>query len=382
MPKHSNVYYIRNSDGEYTPCKNATGVRNDMNIDLFRNKGVVYEGSTGASVCNENRLGELLSNLKGDGEKFKATIQDYAEKYGLSPRYTKPEIKKSDLFPRNNKRKLMRTLYHKEKCWFTCFPNEYNLDLYQMDKDKSFNQTLYTPCNDWMIGLGPSYGLEKIAEIMSQSDFNLHEKLKTQFENELADPHKWADVGVAEFLGRVEEAKAHNQPIREMRDAENKEREAARLERTEKEAAKYKSSISDAEKAILDKTTVKNKDINGKNLILQLFRENGIELPLKTQGWVKSSLVSIFCYPDGEWSYRFKLNGGASKVMDSYLNKLVETVETKYWQLNSEKEKTNAPKKQNGKPSIIGELAENKNTIASRQAEDSLRRDKKEQTEL
>ena len=135
-----------------------------------------------------------------------------------------------------------------------------------------------------------------------------------------------------------------------------------------------KNTLSSAEKAVLNKMPIKNKVVNGENVILKLFRENGIELPPQTQEWVKSSLVNIFCYPDGEWSYRYKLNGGISAVMDECLDKLIGAVEAKHKGLKAERSKD--------KPSILGELDGNKNEIASRQTANIIHRDKKEQTEL
>jgi hypothetical protein len=110
-------------------------------------------------------------------------------------------------------------------------------------------------------------------------------------------------------------------------------------------------------------------------LFLQLFRENGIELPLKTQGWVKTSLAEIYHSEDYGWSYRYY--GRESTVIEGYINKLVDSVEAKHRLLESEKD---SPEQQKKKPSMLGELAENKNVVASRQA--STTTAKKEQTEL
>jgi len=105
---------------------------------------------------------------------------------------------------------------------------------------------------------------------------------------------------------------------------------------------------------------------------LQLFRENDIDLPLKTQGWVKSSLAAIYHDSDYGWNYRYY--GRESTVIEGYINKLAAAVEAKHQRSENEQTKS--------KPSILGELAENKSAVASRQSEDNLRRDKKAQTEL
>ena len=387
MPEHSNVYYKRTNDGIYTPCKNAVGVKNNAGVDLFRENGVIYEGSTGASIGNESRLNELLDGINKDSEKFKANIQKFIDSHGLSPRYTQPEVKKDDLFPRDESRKLMNVLYHKEKCWFTKIENvnfQSEFDLYLMDKEKSdYGKGIYIPCNGWMIKIDWADNFEKALEFLRQPGFDLYNHIVERFENELANPQKWADFGIAEFLGRVEEAKAHNQPIKEMRDAENRKRtekiEAERRNREEKAAAVYTTAMSGAEQSILDRKPVVNKDIGDKDLLLQLFRENGIELPLKTQGWVKTSLAEI--YPktnNNKWSYRYC--GNPSTVITDYINKLVEAVTAKHQ--NLETVKSIASEQSKDKTSILGAITENKNAIAANDKTNADNRDKKVQTEL
>lgn len=56
---------------------------------------------------------------------------------------------------------------------------------------------------------------------------------------------------------------------------------------------RYTSAIREAEQNILAGKEVVNQDINGKSLIMQLFREHGISVPLKTQGWIINTLHSI-----------------------------------------------------------------------------------------
>ncbi|NMA25855.1 MAG: hypothetical protein GX936_09355 [Clostridiales bacterium] len=337
MEPHSNVYYIRNTDGTYKPCKSATGVRNDIGADIFRYKGLIYEGSTGVFMCDESRLDGYLKDCKGKEDKYKELVQKTADKYGLSSRYTQPEVKKDQVFPRDESRKLPRTLYRKERCYFSRLYNENGIELYTMDKQKSGSPTLYAPCNGWMIGLGPLHQLDRFIAILSAPDFDLYNRLLEDYEKELADPQKWADVGVAEFLERREEADRHNRPIREARDLEHEQyveqREAEEKEREERARLEYENAIKEAEKAILEGQPVNNKEIGSKSLILQLFREYGIELPLKTQGWVKSSLAEIH-QTDHGWSYRYY--GRPSTVIHDYLDKLAEAVEIKHQHIPAE----------------------------------------------
>jgi hypothetical protein len=150
----------------------------------------------------------------------------------------------------------------------------------------------------------------------------------------MADPRKWADHGFANILGRADEAAAHNAPIREAREREyeqrNVEREAKRIAEEKAEKAEYEQAIKAAEEKILNKQTVSNTEINGKSLIMQLFREHEISVPLKTSGWIINALHSIEYNKDREeWSYRYFNSSKDSTVFSDYLPMLVSAVQTK-----------------------------------------------------
>jgi len=332
--KHSNVYYTRETDGTYKPCKSATGIRNDIGADLFRYKGLVYEGTTGVFMFNESRIAEYLEDCRGREDKYREIVEKTAAHYGLSPRYTQPEVMKKDLFPPDS-RKLANALYHKEKCYFSRAYNENGIELYTMDKEKASYPTLYAPCNGWMIGIGPSSDLDKTLSFLTQPGFNLYDYLVERYETALNNLDKWADAGIAEFLGRREEADEHNRPIKEQREAERidriEKREAEQRAREEQAQREYETAIEKAETAIMDGRTVDNTEIGGRSLILQLFRENGIELPLKTQGWVKSSLANIHRDGDNGWSYNYYGGKGSqgSTVFKGYIKELADAIQYK-----------------------------------------------------
>jgi hypothetical protein len=210
--------------------------------------------------------------------------------------------------------------------------NENGIELYKLDKEKSSRPELFTPCNGWMIAIGSR--LDNVIAFLTQPGFDLYDALVSRYENTLSDPDKFADEGIAEFLGLREEAVNHNAPIEAAREAKYREEMAARAERRQEELKRerdeYEAAIKNAELSIIEGCTVKEFDVGYKSLLLQLFRENGIELPLKTQGWVKSSMVEIYPHRDGDWSYRY--SGNPSAVINGYINKLVEAVQVKYAQ--------------------------------------------------
>jgi len=73
-----------------------------------------------------------------------------------------------------------------------------------------------------------------------------------------------------------------------------------------------------------------NREINGKSLIMQLFREHEIPVPLKTQGWIINSLHSIRYKPqNGEWHYRYFKGSRDSTKMFDLLSKLSAAIQTR-----------------------------------------------------
>ena len=70
--------------------------------------------------------------------------------------------------------------------------------------------------------------------------------------------------------------------------------------------------------------------INGKSLIMQLFREHGISVPLKTQGWIINTLHSIRYSPQsGQWSYRYHKGSRNSMNLPELLSKLLAAIQSK-----------------------------------------------------
>ena len=147
-------------------------------------------------------------------------------------------------------------------------------------------------------------------------------------------PDRWADLGFANLLGRYEEAKAHNAPIAAERQRQADERRAQQEVREQQLAqerqARYDSAIREAEGDIMAGKEGINREINGKSLIMQLFREHEIPVPLKTQGWIINSLHSIRYEPqNGEWHYRYFKGSRDSTKMFDLLSKLSAAIQTR-----------------------------------------------------
>ena len=98
--KHSSVCYIFR-EGAFSPVKEAKSFHNDFGLDLFQYKGAVYEGRTGLQFCPLKQAADIASFIEKHGglEKVQKLIADSLARTGLSPRYTRPDEKKKDLFP-------------------------------------------------------------------------------------------------------------------------------------------------------------------------------------------------------------------------------------------------------------------------------------------
>lgn len=334
MPKqHSAVCYIYERDGGFKPVQKAHTVKNDLGLDLFAYNNAMYEGQTGLRVNNTVDLSTLKERIEriGGMEKLQQTIGDCVNNHGLSPRYTRPSETKQDIFQSDkNENIIFATEANGEKHYYFRFYNENGIELFTRNNDKEYFATVYVKCSGYMLGIDQKHRLENILKRLPILEGGIHGEVERNFNAAMENPNRYADLGFARILGRMDEAKAHNAPILGQREAEYKQRQLERdeRERQEKSAAeqRYTEAIQKAEKALLAGEMVKNPKINGKSLLLQLFREHNIELPLRTQGWVNNSLSS-FSYREGYFQAQC-----SGRLSDPFMNgviKLHEAVLTK-----------------------------------------------------
>jgi hypothetical protein len=332
------VFYVCKKDTGFEAIKQARACKNGFGLDLFIYRGLVYEGRSGSMVCRDNMLPDLYANLEKYGlEKFNKNIESLITYFGLgeSPRYTKPNERKRDIFPDTVKENIVfaKDEYGKKHYYFR-FHNENGVELFTLKNETESYQTVFVQCDGYMIGIGSKGSYESIAERVAGFENGIKGEVERIFNESMANPQKWADGFFAEILGRAEEAKAHNAPIREAREQENQrrdaEREAKRVAEEQAEKAEYEQAIKTAESKILNKETVSNTDIQGKSLVMQLFREHEIAVPLKTQGWIINAMHSIEYDADRDrWSYRYFNNSRDSTVFSDYLPLLVSAVQAK-----------------------------------------------------
>lgn len=214
------------------------------------------------------------------------------------------------------------------------FYNENGIELYTMEKKREFFQTVYIPCDGFMVGIDQRHRLEEVLKWLPTLEHGIRGEIERVFNQSMEAPDRWADLGFANLLGRYEEAKAHNAPIAAERQRQANERRAQQDAREQQLAqerqARYDSAIREAEGNIMAGKEVINREINGKSLIMQLFREHEIPVPLKTQGWIINSLHSIRYDPQiGEWNYRYFKGSRNSTKMFDLLSKLSAAIQTR-----------------------------------------------------
>lgn len=141
-----------------------------------------------------------------------------------------------------------------------------------------------------------------------------------------------ADIEVCALLGYNQFA-AHYAEYREKRNAEREVKRQETLERLAKERAEElkkrreeaEKTIVDAENAIRNRQTLKNEKFEGSTIILQLMKKHGVNVPLRTQGWINQGLSKI-CFLDNVITYAHYTTSGSSEVFYKYLRELEQKI--------------------------------------------------------
>ena len=103
--EHSNVCYILKRDSEdktgktiyrFEAVEKAKPFKNKYGFDIFEIDGNLTEGRSGLGIGIKCQFESNMS--KTTPEQMEKIINGAVEKYGLSPRYTRPEETKKDVF--------------------------------------------------------------------------------------------------------------------------------------------------------------------------------------------------------------------------------------------------------------------------------------------
>lgn len=314
-------YAMFNSEGVTIEWQDEQGETQETKLSWARAAGVVQrlmdEGRYLETPVVSLPEPETDEPLEGETEPY-----DYSFEYGLLGRL------KADC------EYFLSEGHQHEKHYYYRFYNENGIELYTMEKKREFFQTVYIPCDGFMVGIDQRHRLEEVLKWLPTLEHGIRGEIERVFNQSMEAPDRWADLGFANLLGRYEEAKAHNAPIAAERQRQANERRAQQDAREQQLAqerqARYDSAIREAEGNIMVGKEVINREINGKSLIMQLFREHEIPVPLKTQGWIINSLHSIRYDPQiGEWNYRYFKGSRNSTKMFDLLSKLSAAIQTR-----------------------------------------------------
>lgn len=140
------------------------------------------------------------------------------------------------------------------------------------------------------------------------------------------------DIELCFILGETELAK-HYVEYREAKraaqeariKAEIAEREARKKAEEERHLTEMEKTISEAENTIKTKGTLNNVKFEGGTIVLYLLKKYGVNVPLKTQGWVNKALVRVM-YCDGKIAYSYYKTSRNSTVFYGYLKELEEKI--------------------------------------------------------
>ena len=335
--RHSAVCYLYEHDkSDFTPVQDARPFRNSLGLDLFSYKDRIYEGQTGIKLCSWDEGAALNDFVSKHGglESVKKVIADTVALIGLSPRYTRPDEKKSEVFPpkeRDENVVLAKDVYGK-KHYYLRFYHENGIELYTMKNQHEFFQMVFVPCEGFMVGIDQKHRLDEILKLLPTLKDGIKGEIEKKFRAEMENPACYVNLGYANVLGRLDEAKEHNAPIIEERRRKSEqdaaEREQRRKQAEQERAQQYETAIRQAEKDILAGKEVVDVELSGKSLLMQLFREHSISVPLKTQGWIIHSLYSITYDPQkSEWSHDYY--GRDSTAISKLLPQLAAAIQTK-----------------------------------------------------
>ena len=182
--KHSAVGYLFR-EGAFLPAQETKPVRNEFGLDLFQHRGSVYEGKTGLQFCSLQQAEDLAGFVEKHGgiEKVQKLIADSLERTGLSPRYTRPDEKKKDIFP--PKEKDENRVFAKDlmgnKHYYYRFYNENGIELYTMEKKREFFQTVYIPCDGFMVGIDQRHRLEEVLKWLPTLEHGIRGEIERVF---------------------------------------------------------------------------------------------------------------------------------------------------------------------------------------------------------
>lgn len=198
----------------------------------------------------------------------------------------------------------------------------------------------YIQINEYVYPICSISRIDNAVQEIKDRNINLLKWIEDDFNNRLSNKMQSVSIGVAEMLGRREEAIDHNRKLYEIRKAENEQREKEKQKENDEFVKEHNkiafNKITEAKQAIINKEKVNNIQItiykskyeyNNISIILQMMKMYDINVPLKTQGWINNALANIFYdTKNNEYSYAYYSSSKNSEVFRKYLNELVNKI--------------------------------------------------------
>lgn len=169
----------------------------------------------------------------------------------------------------------------------------------------------------------------------------LNEHIKTYIESKECGGKSFPDFVGAAMMGELDTCKELSQHYKEIRESERKSHIAAVREKEIKEIREKNgianNKVQQAIQIIRSRGTVKNDEVTffddlgiGKtyHMINYLMQRYGIEVPLRTQGWINVKLAEV-TVQDGGCSLRFykSKNCKCSQKFFTYMNLLIGKIQ-------------------------------------------------------
>jgi len=195
MKKHSSVYYIYKEESGFIPVKKAKTYINDFNLDLFVYDGSIYEGQSGARMCSAGTNINIIIKSSGNMEKIQNHVQKYLAKYGESPRYTRPDEKKKDIFQSEKNEDIVfaKDVYGKKHYYYR-FYNENGVELFTPYRAKDMYRTLFFQYEGYMLGISPQ---QKFEDVIKWFENGVKSEIERLFNEGMAVSVKLAVIGNA-----------------------------------------------------------------------------------------------------------------------------------------------------------------------------------------
>lgn len=136
-------------------------------------------------------------------------------------------------------------------------------------------------------------------------------------------------IELCKLLGKSDLAEHYIEYRRKRIEQQNARIEKARLEREaqereeeKKRAEEFENKINSVLESFQKHNKVQNFEIDGKSVILYLMKKYGINVPLRTQGWINKALAYVDWSYNGKITYGYYKSSQDSKVFWEYLQEL------------------------------------------------------------